>query len=118
MLIVCSKHGLQPGAWTSPLVSRLVSSKQLISEALFSVKLYVDVLEIHAFFWSDLAFVDSLRVPYSRKGSSILIKSLGEEKSFEVYAKIVGTCKGCYEGFLTSNKLLHADEAYEQNPVT
>ena len=116
-MIVCSKHGMQPGAWTSPPVNKLILSKQLISEELFSVNLYVDVLEIHAFFWSDLAFVESLNVPYLRKGHSILIESLGEEKSFEAYAEIVGTCKECYAEFLAKNKLLHADEAYEQNPV-
>lgn len=117
MMIVCSKHGMQNADYTCPLIHRSIIENLAVKEELFAVRMYVDLLEKNFEFWSDYDFVKSLDMLHERKGSSILMEDLSDEKYGDVFGRIKGVCKKCYAEFLAKNNLLQADEAYKQNPV-
>lgn len=110
-MLKCGQHGLQPAAFTSPYVADIIVRHQPLEQRVFPVKLYVDVAEKYAWFWSDLPFVESLGVDYHREAGIIVIEGLGEEASLDTYARTVPVCRVCYDEFLQSNALHFPEEA-------
>ena len=111
-MIQCGKHGLQNIVFTSPYIQQLILADETVQEEIFPVKIYIDVLDTYAYFWSNLQFVNELGLNYETVPQALALDDLGEDASFEAYAQTVPVCQACHAEFLQRNNLQNPQEAF------
>lgn len=111
-MIQCGKHGLQEIEFTSPYIQGLILSNGTVDEEVFPVRIYLEILDKYAYFWSNLQFINDIGFHCESTPKSLSLDSIGEEESFEVYAKTVPVCGKCHAEFLHRNNLSYPKEAY------
>ncbi|WP_208175787.1 hypothetical protein [Hymenobacter negativus] len=111
-MVNCDKHGLQDIVFTSPYIQKLILADERVQEEIFPVKMYIEVLDTHAYFWSNLQFINELGFSCETAPSALSLDNLGEEASFEAYAQTIPVCQACHAAFLQANNLQNPQAAF------